>query len=306
MFCSQCGTQLPDGSMFCHVCGAKQIEPNANLQSVQKEQQEQQVAEKENTVKTDHKGLIICVSIVATILACIAIVIFVLNPFKKINKDKEADTAAVSLTDSSGGKKTDTTEIATTTTQTLSTEAVEKTTEASTTQNAGVDNGSLFDDEVVTAQEFTNLPLLFIQKGCDQAGVHYLLGEPHHTEIENSGNLYEFFEYEYSGIDGTIYVSYFSEDNTVAFGLWTNININDATIDARIMHDDVHSGRFNDDFSKLEESIMTSTGAEQKYFDEDESGFISIRYENQDNGDSIWIYYNKNIGKIEIGLLYFD
>ena len=394
MFCTQCGSNIPDGSKFCHVCGADQVRPNANNKPVQ---QEQQAAS-----ESGNKGLIIGISIFATLFVAVAIVLIVLNPFKKDDKDKASGTTtenvAETTTDSSfeeaSGKAyitnvvVNTSENDTTTNMerisiyderyyhfelqgleygeeveliykvekasgSASTYAipgthkngdqivikyfdedddyhtgletinvkykdtkedigsisvkivynVADTTENTTESEEKKDNDVISDTEAVTAKEFTDLPLIFLQKGTDSAGVHYQLGTPHHTEISN-GYLYEFFEYEYSGIDGTIYVAYPEDNDIFAFGLWTNININDATVDAR-NDDTVFIGRFNDDLSILEGSIKTSTGAEQSYY-YDESGVKSIGYENKDNGTSIWITYNNNTGKIEVGIFYLD
>ncbi len=124
MFCTQCGSNIPDGSRFCHVCGTEQIRPNANLQSLQQEQQvgatqpyagyndmNPQVYEdntqfvelkkptgvdlndkKQYASKSGNKGLIIGISIIATLIVAVAIVLIVLNPFKKNDKDKASET----------------------------------------------------------------------------------------------------------------------------------------------------------------------------------------------------------------------
>ncbi|MBQ9278455.1 MAG: zinc ribbon domain-containing protein [Lachnospiraceae bacterium] len=156
MFCTQCGSNIPDGSKFCHVCGSEQIRPNAINRPVQQEQQvgttqpyegynSQQIygnqtqpvydnqtqpvyngmrpqvyedntqfvelkkptdddlnVKKQNTPKSGKKGLIIGISIFATLLVAVTIVLIVLNPFKKDEKaaDKTTEIVADTTTDS--------------------------------------------------------------------------------------------------------------------------------------------------------------------------------------------------------------
>ena len=99
MFCMQCGSELADGSQFCNVCGAKQIiigedtdVDNANPENVmpsyeQPMEQSYYEEEPEQVKKAGkekdsgiNKGIIIT-EIILTIVAAVAIVIYVLNPF---------------------------------------------------------------------------------------------------------------------------------------------------------------------------------------------------------------------------------
>ena len=43
MFCSECGSELPDGSKFCQVCGAKQLQVSEEQPANQTEEQEVQI-----------------------------------------------------------------------------------------------------------------------------------------------------------------------------------------------------------------------------------------------------------------------
>ena len=178
----------------------------------------------------------------------------------------------------------------------------QETTEQVTTEEETTDIGNSSEGmEAVTADEFTKLPFLYLEKGSDPSGVHNYLGEPHHTEYSNDW-LYEFYEYEYSGIDGTLYVVYDSY-NKINMGFWININVNDATVDSRF-DENVSSGKFNSDFSIFEESLKTSIGLERDTFNESESE-INIMYGNEYTDKTIWIWYRKNNEELEIGYFYF-
>lgn len=116
MFCTQCGSNIPDGSRFCHVCGAEQLSPDNEQEKthISYEQEEKQkqldidyyndysfenVSEDynspnrndKNKISEDQnnhvkKGIIIG-ELIGTIVAAIATVIFVLNPFVEKNEN---------------------------------------------------------------------------------------------------------------------------------------------------------------------------------------------------------------------------
>ena len=89
MFCSQCGNDIPDGSTFCNVCGAKLITPNvggADMAAPKVEQRNHNVADMELEKMSPQKKRKIIVSIALAAIVLIAIIVVVKTVTSPVSK----------------------------------------------------------------------------------------------------------------------------------------------------------------------------------------------------------------------------
>ncbi|MBQ8923909.1 MAG: zinc ribbon domain-containing protein, partial [Lachnospiraceae bacterium] len=300
MFCNQCGNEIPDGSKFCHICGAKMIVPQEIVQEVQPIQPsyEQEIQRnyaqsdysQTNYTQTDYtqiydgyngqqytdntqpayvsntviptatekkvnkpasgkkKGLIIGGSIAATLIAAVAIVLIVLAPFKK--KDKETSQLPF-------GKIT-----------------------YGMTRNEGIER----------------------------------YGEPYYT-YDHGDYLYDCYGYEFMGVKGTFLISYL--DNEFTDSWWESIDIT-SYVD--------ENQRYDYDYNTYNELKSKQTDIE-KLFDEfigesgkidfSEGGYIGKIWRNQSDEQAvrneikayvstIELYTDSGDGEFSISFYYAD
>lgn len=329
MFCTQCGSNIPDGSKFCHVCGAEQIRPNANNKPVPQEQQvgitqpyegynSQQIysnqtqpvydnqtqpvydnqtqpayngmspqvyedntqfvelkkptdddlnVKKQNASKSGNKGLIIGVSILATILVAVAIVLIVLNPFKKDDKDKASGTTTESVAGGTDGKKTDTTVTEQSTTQVADSTSEESVSEASTTQEANTDKGGSFG--VVNGILTVDSSLFGMSYDELNSYLNYTL--PAKEYWEWSDVPLDYLNYVYS--DGNNYVLYF--ENNILVGIRYGYEISENVIPSELLTNAIN--KFGDyDMYWYVEDTMQNTEYDWDYKIKSRTGEYAI------------------------------
>ncbi|MBQ8912625.1 MAG: zinc ribbon domain-containing protein [Lachnospiraceae bacterium] len=329
MFCTQCGSNIPDGSKFCHVCGAEQIRPNANNKPVPQEQQvgitqpyegynSQQIygnqtqpvydnqtqpvydnqtqpvyngmspqvyedntqfvelkkptdddlnVKKQNASKSGNKGLIIGISIFATILVAVAIVLIVLNPFKKDDKDKTSGTTTESVAGGTDGKKTDTTVTEQSTTQVADSTSEESVSEASTTQEANTDKGGSFG----VVNGILTVDSSLFGMSYDELNSYLNNSLPAKEYWEWSDVPLDYLNYVYS--DGNNYVLYF--ENNILVGIRYGYEISENVIPSELLTDAIN--KFGDyDMYWYVEDTMQNTEYDWDYKIKSRTGEYAI------------------------------
>ena len=184
MFCTQCGTQLPDGSNFCHVCGARydvqqpyvnNIKPN--YKHIKQNSLKKDVRYGNTSYSGNMKGWLIGGSIAAVFLVVLIVVLIVINPFdnkrKKISDmdDKKIDSAVGYITKEDNEQKNgyDLEEKNTATEETAFEEKI--TTEKETTEDtAESDNNIIFS--ILSEKKFSVIASTYALEWSDEVSVN--------------------------------------------------------------------------------------------------------------------------------------
>lgn len=241
MFCNKCGNQITDGSLFCEYCGAKQMQPQLQQQTIQQPQMQQSVQQPQMQQQTqqpqlqqqpvqqqspkkneeNNKPLIIALICVGAILL-IGIGLLIALLVKRNSKEEVAEVTTEVTTESTTEATTESTTEATTEVTT------EATTEATTEDPAEAEYNNanaLFEEgKYYSAKKaFENNKYGdWEQRAAECVQTKPETGEIWHDENNTSDNMILTFVVESEEENTSRYIAVYTKDHELVESLFIN------------------------------------------------------------------------------------